>query len=202
MNEKFYDLSNEKRLAIINSGFEVFGTYSYIKASTDLIAAKAGISKGLLFYYFHNKLMFFKYLYMYAENLMRTAVEQSDYAKSTDFFEALEIITERKCLLLRNSPFIMNFIVTANYSTDDRVCQIIKESRDDDLAKMLASEFANIDYTKFRDDVSPNDVIEILSYSLDGYLQHKLRRNEALDINKIMQKYKTWAQLLKQSSYR
>jgi len=201
MNEKFNELPKEKQYAIINSGFEVFGTYNYIKASTDLIAAKAGISKGLLFYYFHNKLMFFKHLYLYAENLMRTAVEQSDYAKSTDFFEALEIITERKCSLLRNSPYIMNFIVSANYSTDERVREIIKESRDNDLAEMLASELANIDYTKFRDDVSPKDVIEILSYSLDGYLQHKFRMNEELNIDEIMQKYKTWAQLLKQSSY-
>lgn len=202
MNEKFYKLPKEKQYSIINSGFEVFGTYSYINASTDLIAVKAGISKGLLFYYFHNKLMFFKYLYMYAENLMRTTVEQSDYAKSTDFFEALEIITERKCSLLRNCPYIMNFIVSANYSTDERVCQIIKESRDNDLAEMLTSELANIDYTKFRDDVSPRDVLEILSFSLDGYLQQKIRMNETLNINKIMQKYKVWAQLLKQSSYR
>jgi len=146
--------------------------------------------------------MFFKYLYIYAENLMRTTVEQSDYAKSSDFFEALEIIAERKCSLLRNCPYIMNFIVSANYSTDERVCQIIKESRDNDLAEMLTSELANIDYTKFRDDVSPKDVLEILSFSLDGYLQQKIRMNETLNINKIMQKYKVWAKLLKQSSYR
>lgn len=71
---------------------------------------------------------------MYSENLMQTAVEQSGYPKSTDFFEVLEIFTERKC-------------------------------------------------------------------SLDGYLQHKLRINEAPEIDEIMQKHKTWARLLKQSSY-
>lgn len=30
MNEKFHELPNEKKHAIINSGFEVFGTYNYI----------------------------------------------------------------------------------------------------------------------------------------------------------------------------
>ena len=53
MNDKFYLLEEEKQLKIINAAMEVFGKNEYKKASTDLIAAKAGISKGLLFYYFH-----------------------------------------------------------------------------------------------------------------------------------------------------
>lgn len=55
MNEAFADLPEEKQHAIYNAAMEVFGQYDYKRASTDLIAAKAGVSKGLLFYYFHNK---------------------------------------------------------------------------------------------------------------------------------------------------
>ena len=55
MNEKFQSLSQEKQQAVINAAMEVFGKNEYKRASTDLIAAKAGISKGLLFYYFRNK---------------------------------------------------------------------------------------------------------------------------------------------------
>ena len=55
MNEKFFALPEEKRHQIINAAIEVFSKYDYKHASTDLIAAKAGISKGSLFYYFHNK---------------------------------------------------------------------------------------------------------------------------------------------------
>ena len=55
MNEKFFALPEEKRQRIINAAMEVFGKNEYKRASTDLIAVKAGISKGLLFYYFHNK---------------------------------------------------------------------------------------------------------------------------------------------------
>lgn len=55
MNEQFFHLPEEKQQAIINASLEVFATHEYKKASTDDIAAKAGISKGLLFYYFHNK---------------------------------------------------------------------------------------------------------------------------------------------------
>lgn len=63
MNDKFYLLEEEKQLKIINAAMEVFGKNEYKKASTDLIAAKAGISKGLLFYYFHNKKELYMFIY-------------------------------------------------------------------------------------------------------------------------------------------
>ena len=51
MNEQFFHLPEEKQQAIINASLEVFATHEYKRASTDDIATKAGISKGLLFYY-------------------------------------------------------------------------------------------------------------------------------------------------------
>lgn len=55
--EKFLELPNEKQLKIINVGFEYFGKYGYKGANTEDIANRAGISKGLLFYYFKNALV-------------------------------------------------------------------------------------------------------------------------------------------------
>lgn len=52
MEDRLSSLSEEKKNAVVNAALEVFGTNEYKRASTDLIAAKAGISKGLLFYYF------------------------------------------------------------------------------------------------------------------------------------------------------
>ena len=58
MSERFKELPEEKQLSIMRAATEVFAKYEYKKASTDLIASKAGVSKGLLFYYFHNKKRF------------------------------------------------------------------------------------------------------------------------------------------------
>lgn len=54
MYEKFLELPEEKQDKIRNAGMEYFGKYGYKKANTQDIADKAGISKGLLFYYFKN----------------------------------------------------------------------------------------------------------------------------------------------------
>ncbi len=66
ITERFLDLPADRRLRITNAGFEVFGSNEYKRASPELIAAKASISKGLLFYYFHNKRSLYLYLAEYA----------------------------------------------------------------------------------------------------------------------------------------
>ena len=51
MNDKFYALPKEKQDRIINAGFKVFSKNSYRKSPMNEIAAEAGISKSLLFFY-------------------------------------------------------------------------------------------------------------------------------------------------------
>ena len=65
MNEKFFSLPIEKQEAIINAGYRVFSENSYKKSPMSEIADAAGISKSLLFYYFHNK----KELYLFLPRL-------------------------------------------------------------------------------------------------------------------------------------
>ena len=78
MNEQFYDLPQEKQMRIINAGLEVFSKNDYKHAVTDEIARKAGISKGLLFYYFHNKKSLYLYLFDYSAKLIMNQVMGSD----------------------------------------------------------------------------------------------------------------------------
>ena len=55
MNEKFFALPKQKQNAIINAGYRVFSQNSYRKSPMSEIAGEAGISKSMLFHYFHNK---------------------------------------------------------------------------------------------------------------------------------------------------
>lgn len=60
MNDKFFSLPIEKQEAIVNAGFRVFSQNSYKKSPMSEIADAAGISKSLLFYYFHTTLQLLK----------------------------------------------------------------------------------------------------------------------------------------------
>ena len=70
-NEKFYALQEEKQSQILNAAYKVFASNQYKKAPTSEIAAEAGISKSLLFHYFHNKLELYLFLWKYAADLTK-----------------------------------------------------------------------------------------------------------------------------------
>ena len=87
MNNKFFDLPQEKQNTIINAALHVFAKYDYKKASTDEITSLAGISKGLLFHYFENKKGLYLFLYKYAISFfIKEMSSMHDYTE-TDFFK-------------------------------------------------------------------------------------------------------------------
>ena len=90
MNERFFSLPTEKQQAIINAGYRVFSQNSYKNSPMSEIAAAAGISKSLLFHYFHNK----KELYMFlwdkcAEITIEYLTKYGCYGQN-DLFESME----------------------------------------------------------------------------------------------------------------
>lgn len=89
MNEKFFALPEEKQRRIVNAAMEVFAKNEYKRASTDDIAARAGISKGLLFHYFGSKKELYFYLYRYVEQMVAEQVTDEKFAEITDFFEMM-----------------------------------------------------------------------------------------------------------------
>ena len=158
MNMKFYELPAEKQLRIINAGFEVFSQSEYKKASTEDISVKAEISKGLLFYYFHDKKSLYLFLFEYGANFIKDHVIDDYIFEITDFFELCAYAAERKVQMLQKSPFIMDFIMRAFYSQNEAVSDDVRKKVNDETAKIFASYFSNIDYSNFRQDTNPKDI--------------------------------------------
>ncbi|GAA0117327.1 MULTISPECIES: TetR/AcrR family transcriptional regulator [Clostridium] len=202
MTELFNKLNEDKRLAIINSGIEVFSIYGFQKASTDLIANKAGISKGLLFYYFKNKLSYFTYLFEYSHKMISSTIDIDICRKTEDFFEVLEYIIEQKYKVLAKHPHILNFIVVAYCSSDERIIDIVKNKVTSYDNFDIYEYLENIDKIKFKNEEDIYKVIEMLSLMLDGYLQNKLKMNQNIEIDEIIKKYKLWTSLLKEAVYK
>jgi len=202
MTEIFNKLDEDKRLAIINSGLEIFSIYGFQKSSTDLIASKAGISKGLLFYYFKNKLSYFEYLFEYSQKMISSSIDMDTCRKTRDFFEVLECVIDQKYKLLTKYPHILNFIVVAYWSNDKRITDIVNNKVISYDNFNIYEYLDNIDKSKFKNEEDIHKVIEMLSLMLDGYIQNKLKMNQDIDINEIMNKYKVWTSLLKEAVYK
>lgn len=206
--ERLSHLPAEKKIQIMNAAFEVFGSYEYKRASTDLIAAKAGISKGLLFYYFKSKKELYLYLLNYAIEEVRPFIVDQSFFEITDFFELLEYTTRKKAAVLNKFPYIMEFSVRAFYSTKEDVSQDMNTMMHDQIDSMFQAYFKNIDLSKFREDVDPNEILHMLIWMTDGYMHQKMFECAgsdgagAIEVDDLMERFSRWAQMLKKIAYR
>lgn len=202
VNEKFMELPEEKRLRIINAGFEVFAKNEFRQASTEEIALKAGISKGLLFYYFHDKKSFFSFLFEQAAEEVKRFVADDRLGEITDFFELCDYAAARKCALLAQNPFVFDFILRAYYSRQEAVREALDRRLEGETAAIYSVYFKNVDFSKFRDDVDPQEVYRMLAWMFDGYMHELRRAGQDATLEDMMEKYRPWSAYFRRISYK
>ena len=110
MNDKFFDLKREKQDRMINAGLKVFAKSGYRHATTDDIVKEAGISKGLLFHYFTNKVGVYVFLMDYSVRFLLLELSRSVKKDTTDFFELCKQMEFGKLQVLKNYPYIQAFL--------------------------------------------------------------------------------------------
>lgn len=138
MNEKFHQLPEEKQLAIFNAAMEVFAQNDYKRASTDDIAAKAGISKGMLFYYFQNKRTLYLETYDYAMRAGRAAIDDPHLFEITDFFELLNYSAQKKLQIMAKMPYLYDFCLRTFYSEKEEISEPLKEKLSKDISEIYS----------------------------------------------------------------
>ena len=128
MNPKFYSLPPEKQHRILNAGFHVFSQNSYKKSPMREIADEAGISKALLFHYFHNKKDLYLFLWDTCARITIKEMEQSGTYDQTDLFGSMDSGMHAKLRLMKQYPDIGVFAVRAFYEKDPEVSADIQAS--------------------------------------------------------------------------
>ena len=126
MNEKFYALPEEKQSQILNAAYKVFAMNQYKKAPTSEIAAEAGISKSLLFHYFHNKLELYLFLWKYAADLTKKYMCKYKVYETDDFVEMMRRGLIAKCAVMRKYTFLSLFSINSYFETEPDIQSIIQ----------------------------------------------------------------------------
>lgn len=158
MNERFYALPPEKQQAIINAGYRVFSQNSFKNSPMSEIATEAGISKSLLFHYFHNK----KELYLFlwdkcAETTIEFLTRYGCYGQ-TELFESMARGMRAKMEIIRQYPDMGNFTIKAFYEKDAGISAAIQESY---------HRYYNLKADKTRLNLDPSQFYTRTGYSYD-----------------------------------
>lgn len=197
MNEKFFSLPKERQEAILNAGYKVFSKNTYKKTPVSEIAALAGISKSLLFYYFRNK----KELYLFLwENCVRTTVRYMmayDCYGQTNLFEMLRRGMQAKMHIMYEHPDMGRFAINAFYEEDLAVAQAVHESYQKYKNSDAKDALERLDPAQFKDGIDLRMMYREMYLASEGYLWEMLRK-KPIDIEVMEQDFAEMMQFWKQ----
>ena len=106
MNDKFFDLKQEKQDRMINASLKIFSRGGYRHASTDEIVKEAGISKGLLFHYFGSKLGLYGFLFDYSARFMLLELSREVKRSETDYFALTKQMEQARMQVMKLYPYM------------------------------------------------------------------------------------------------
>lgn len=200
--EKFLELPKEKQLKIINAGFEYFGKYGYKGANTEDIANRAGISKGLLFYYFKNKESYYLFLCEFCQNLMLESFQETDFQEITDFFELIDFATKAKLKIITDYPFITDFSVNLIADKSIKVGSKSEEYVNNAIYNSFDIYFKNIDFTPFKEEIDVKKIYQMMLWLSEGYINEKKRINTPIVLEDFLSDFALWKSLFKKICYK
>lgn len=174
MNSKFFDLKKEKQDRMINAALKVFAIHGYRHAGTDEMVREAGISKGLLFHYFGNKMGLYSFVYDYSVRYIMLELRATVNPKQRDLFEVLRQIEAARMHAMRNYPYMQKFL---NRSMTENVGEVLLEieNRRNTLLEAYQVVEAQIDYAALPVGVDGQKLRKMLDFTIKGLLEERFQ---------------------------
>ena len=199
MNAKFFDVKKEKQDAIINAALKVFAENGYKKASTDVIVRTAGISKGLLFHYFITKQGLYGFIFDYSVKYMTLELTQSVKADEQDFFVIQMMIEQAKSRVMKNYPYMQQFLSTVRFEDDEEALSALGDMKDA-MTSVYNGIYRQADNTAFKDFVEVNRVIQMINWMSEGFIKDKFAEGDS-DIDSMSEEFGKYLDMLKKHLY-
>lgn len=188
MNEKFFSLPKEKQQAIINAGYRVFAQNTYKKSPMSEIADAAGISKSLLFHYFHNKKELYLFLWETCVHITLESLMKAECYRQTDFFEIMRSGMRAKTEIMREYPDITGFVLKAYYEKDPAVCEEIRRSCEKYASFQFQSPLLRLDPERFIPGLDLMSMYHHMYWTTEGYLWEKVQQG-AIDVDAMVEEF-------------
>lgn len=200
MNEKFFDLKKEKQDRMINASLKVFARNGYSHASTDDMVAEAGISKGLLFHYFTNKLGLYTFLYDYSVRFMTLELSTCAVKEETDFFKLVGKMESAKIQVLKNYPYMQQFIDSIRYE-NVKEALLATEEKKHVLAQAKKEILSRADLSLFKPEVDIARLKNMIEYTIRGIMTESFLDN-SFHPDMIHEEVRAYLLMLRKMAYK
>ena len=188
--DKFFALSEEKQITIINAALQCFGKFGYDKASVNDIAVTAHISKASVFQYFGSKKQLYTYLLEYCMKIIMPSFDQTILDSETDLFNRILVSSKMKMAAMKTHPFITQFMASVWEEASPEV---------NDLLASLKMEAGN--FRKFKNPEDAQPVYNMLLVMAEGYAA-RYRNAAVFDFETVMNEFEKTISILKNNFYK
>lgn len=170
MNNKFFDLSKEKQDRMINGALQIYGCNGYKHASTDDMVKAVGVSKGLWFHYFENKIGLYSFVYDYCVKYMIMELSTLVDEKERDYYEIVKQISFTFMRVMKSYPYYPIFLKRSMREDDLEALEATKESRDR-LQNKLDSLLKNAQLDAVMDRSERQQMRALVRYTIIGIIE-------------------------------
>ena len=202
MEPEFAKLPAEKRRRILQSAMEEFARSDYKSANTEIIAARAQISKGALFYYFKNKKSLYLTLVRHAGAVVERAMQLEPAPPGTDLFDYLNELAGKKIAVLESMPALVQFSVRVFYDGGAQVSPAINRFLLHYTDELFDKYLSQVDTSRFQPGFTPRKAIDLLMYLTDGYVHSLLMAGQPLDVPELYRQYHIWQEMVRDFVYK
>lgn len=143
----------------------------------------------------------YEYVYNYVYEYIEKIIADSNFYKIKDFFELMEYSFYKKLEMMEKHKSIFDFLIQGYFDESEDVKEIVNNYKNKKQID-INSYFKNIDKTKFRDDVDIKDIIEMITYTSEGYLQSRKKMTNKIDKEDMIKQYSKWMKMFKQIAYK
>lgn len=188
MNNKFFSLPEEKQQAILNAGYHVFSQNTYKNSPMSQIADAAGISKSLLFHYFHNKKELYLFLWDKCAQITIEYLTRYHCYEQKDLFESMFRGMQAKMEIIRRYPDMGAFTLKAFYEKDPDISEAIQESCHKYFSFKASHTLMNLDPKQFIPGLDIEMMYKDMYWASCGYLWESTQQGN-LDVTKMEQDF-------------
>lgn len=174
MSAKLLDLDTRRRNTILNAALKEFSLQGYDKASTNIIAKEAGISKALMFHYVRSKQELFFVVYDYFSNLIHREYFERVNFDERDIFTRLQQSYLLQLRLTEEYPWILEFHKLSRPTDSKEVNKELEYRRKQKHSNCCPGLFDNIDESRFRKGLDINTCKEFIYWSNVGFINEIL----------------------------
>lgn len=205
--EKFNSLDSFKQQTILDAALEEFAENGYDTASTNRIVKRAGIGKGMLFYYFKSKKELFHYLVSYSFDLIVDKYFNLVDTSEKDFIERFKQASKVKLKAQTENKHVFNFIGMVMLEKELELPDDLQKQFEELQRRGYALVYEGIDKSLFKQDVDVDKTFNLIRWAIEGYQNELLRKLEgqkmaAIDFDPYWQEFYEYLDILKRSFYK